>query len=493
MRKLGLLGFAAVAALLLPLVSTGQAATGEEIRARPPIELVGASSLVAEDVLVAHRAGESEVAFSLTGKSIRLERINCFFSCQPSEPGTSGDVFLTEGVVTLVELTDGFLLEGDKTGTAGATDAVLTTSSEAGVWGPAPELSAPSFDGAAAFTGQDGTVAAAVTGVVEGVFSGATLRYEGKGPEGAQSGTMDTRPSQFGVGTVHIRLTALEATASSTGEGVVGVHASQVGAKGARLTTDAGDERTFRGDVGLEILGIDRESGDDLIVVKVLAAPPIIPAAAPDNAEAATRGETVVTAGAAIVGLAAVAAAVWYWPSLRWLATLPLLPLYSRIQRGEIMEHETRERIYGLVKDNPGIHAHEIASRANVGWGTAVYHLKMLEDHRLVVSERQGRYKRFFLAAGFTGTKDAIGAMRNPTTASVAEFIARNPGCIQREVCVALGLSPSLVSWHIDKLEQADLVKKLREGRTVKYFAGPMWNAVAPQPVAVDVATAVNN
>ena len=186
----------------------------------------------------------------------------------------------------------------------------------------------------------------------------------------------------------------------------------------------------------------------------------------------------LVAAGAAGASSAGLLAAIaYFWPRLKFGATLLLLPLYSRIERTAVLEHEKRDEIYGLIRATPGIHAHEIGERANIGWGTTVYHLKLLENHNLVVSQKSGRYKRFFVNTGeFTKKKDVYGALRNETAKSVAQYIVEHPGVTQKDLCAALGIQPSLASWHVEKLEGVELVKRVKDGRQVRYFAGPAWS-----------------
>lgn len=168
---------------------------------------------------------------------------------------------------------------------------------------------------------------------------------------------------------------------------------------------------------------------------------------------------------------------VYFWPRLKFGLTALFLPLYSRIERTSVLDHEKRDEIYELIRATPGIHAHEIGEKTRIGWGTTVYHLKLLESHSLVVSKKSGRYKRFFVNTGeYTKKKDVYGALRNDTAKAVAEFIVNHPGTNQKEMCAALGIQPSLASWHVEKLEGVELVKRVKDGRQVRYFAGPAWS-----------------
>jgi predicted transcriptional regulator len=192
-----------------------------------------------------------------------------------------------------------------------------------------------------------------------------------------------------------------------------------------------------------------------------------------DTNEPAAVTNTALAVGGAAAGLAMLA---WFWPSLKFF----LAPLYTRIAPDAVLMHGAREKIYRLIRDEPGIHAHEVAARLGLGWGTAVYHLKLLERNSLVVSRHEGRYKRFFV----TGDqriqhREAVALLRNATSRSIATAVAAQPGQIQKQLCQALGVSPSLASWHLQRLEASGLVTAERLGRAVRYNPGPAWGELA--------------
>lgn len=191
----------------------------------------------------------------------------------------------------------------------------------------------------------------------------------------------------------------------------------------------------------------------------------------------AVSTQTVVGAGAAALLVAGLTA--YYWPRLSWLGTVVFLPLYSRIEKDEILENEVRETLYELVQDDPGIHAHALSEEADVGWGTTVYHLRRLERNGFVTSEKRGRYRRFFPAAGFLARqREVLSVLQNETTNDIARLILREPGLNQKAICEELDISPSLANWHINRLLDADLVERERRGRTVHYTPGPAWQDI---------------
>jgi DNA-binding transcriptional ArsR family regulator len=361
---------------------------------------------------------------------------------------------------------------------------------------PNPLAFAPKgTDGAPTLSAASGGQAAADS--AKFFLTGADFHYAGRAPEGnATEGTVQASQTGIGSGATYEYVVAYGTgavyTVAGEGQGFLpGADSPTVVSGTGTLTLDNGT-LSFQNETAYAVQSVDSgQGGSAMTVLSTPTSEPIQAAAAPTS-DSSQNGAELVAAGAAL-GFAALgggAALLWYWPRIRFAATLFALPLYTRIGRESVMEQGTRERIYGIIREDPGVHAHLISARAGVGWGTTVYHLKLLEDHQLVVSERQGRYKRFFPSAGFVGVKGAYGVLRNPTSAAIAEYVQAHPGANQRDVCAGLSLSPSLVSWHVERLEQAALLKRVREGRVVRYYAGPAWAAVAqtdgpPAPVAM--------
>ncbi len=166
-------------------------------------------------------------------------------------------------------------------------------------------------------------------------------------------------------------------------------------------------------------------------------------------------------------GTAAAAGAAWYTRAWRYAKYLPgLLPLYSRIQPDELLDHPKRQSIYELVETNPGIHLSQMARELDVPWGTLVHHLRKLEKGDLITSEEKSGKRCFFLPGQVTGAKrDILPALENETARRIAEYYAKNPGASQNEAANALDHSPALISWHLSKLEDAGVVTRERVGR----------------------------
>jgi DNA-binding transcriptional ArsR family regulator len=183
-------------------------------------------------------------------------------------------------------------------------------------------------------------------------------------------------------------------------------------------------------------------------------------------------------AGASLLGLYAA------WRALKWTGLFALLPLYSHIRDDEILDDANRAGIYRLIQTEPGISTKDIAERLGLAWGTVTHHLGKLEKRRFVVSKKYGKYRRYFAnGEGGTEQKDQVAVLRLDRTGDIAALIRSNPGLTQKAVSGLLGVSSSTILWHVKRLEGAQLITKVRDGKLVRYYPAAGLDAtMAPSP-----------
>lgn len=173
-------------------------------------------------------------------------------------------------------------------------------------------------------------------------------------------------------------------------------------------------------------------------------------------------------------GTAAMAAGAQYgaWYGWRRLFPLglPLVPLFSRIEKDELLENDRRARIFELIKNNPGIHLSEIARELEYAWGTTLHHLRKLRAERLILFKDIGHHKSFFVNGSGLSEKqmEALSLIKTGTLAQLAHYLEGHPRTTLKELSEALSISPPLAAFHIRKLEKAGLVAKVRDGKSVR-------------------------
>ena len=233
----------------------------------------------------------------------------------------------------------------------------------------------------------------------------------------------------------------------------------------------------------------------DLDIVLPAAVPAAAPAEPAPLASAAAVVEAVQASPTVIVAAAAAGASMLglygAWRILKWTGLAAFLPLYSHITDDEILDDPNRAGIYRLIQSEPGISTKDIADRLDLAWGTVTHHLGKLEKRRFVVSKKYGKYRRYFAnGAGGSQDKDALAVLRLDRTGDVAALIQKQPGLTQKAVSQVLGVSSSTILWHVKRLEEVKLVRKVREGKLVRYYPGEGMQGVAVIPAVAPVTAA---
>jgi DNA-binding MarR family transcriptional regulator len=202
-----------------------------------------------------------------------------------------------------------------------------------------------------------------------------------------------------------------------------------------------------------------------------------------------------IAAGGTAVALAGLQAGLW-WLGRRFLPLAGLLmPLFSRIQKDEVLDHERRAQIFELIKQRPGVHLSEIARALDLAWGPTLHHLRKLREQRIVSIKNVGHRKCFFInGSGYSDQQmEAMSLLKSDTLAEVAAAIESHPDSSLKEVSESLGISSPLAAHHVRKLVKAGLVRKERDGRRVRLTPSELmprgfFNDVRPHACAVEGA-----
>ncbi len=225
----------------------------------------------------------------------------------------------------------------------------------------------------------------------------------------------------------------------------------------------------------------------------------------PQSQAAIPEGSLLVAGSILVVGATAAAATyVVLWlagssstlsagaatPELRRL--LPLAsPLFTRFERDTVLGHPRREQLYARILQEPGISLQDLGRATGLSRTAVVHHLRLLEQQHLIISRRVGRSRHYYENGGRYGhdQKEAYAILRNDRSKAVAEFIRNHPGTMQKSLCEALSIPPSIAHWHVRRLSEGGLVETIRQGRAVAYFPGAsMASVVAGSHVEMPAA-----
>jgi predicted transcriptional regulator/PKD repeat protein len=152
----------------------------------------------------------------------------------------------------------------------------------------------------------------------------------------------------------------------------------------------------------------------------------------------------------------------------KWILLSLIIPLYSKINRDEMLNHPIRHKIHGYIIGNPGAHFGLIKQDLKLGNGQVVYHLKRLLETNLIYSKADGIRKRFY-PKDFPQT-DTNGYYFTDTEEKILELIEKNKGITQKKIASGCGTSRQVAKYHLSKMEDVGAIKKEIEGRETRYY-----------------------
>ncbi|HWH09069.1 MAG TPA: winged helix-turn-helix transcriptional regulator, partial [Candidatus Thermoplasmatota archaeon] len=171
-----------------------------------------------------------------------------------------------------------------------------------------------------------------------------------------------------------------------------------------------------------------------------------------------------------------------------WLASL--VPLYTRLAPGKMLDNEARARVYAHVRQHPGAHPSAIAEALDLGWGTVVYHLQRLEESKLVTCRAASHRKCYFAVGTELGAeaRAAVAAMSHDKAKLIVSAVREAPGITQKDLASRIGMSQALASWHVKRLVGSGVLRSVRTGRSNALHVADHVPDLAPAAVPVAVA-----
>ena len=141
---------------------------------------------------------------------------------------------------------------------------------------------------------------------------------------------------------------------------------------------------------------------------------------------------------------------------------------YINNGKKEILELDTRRKIYEVIRKFAGSHFREIERKSNLPSGTVKHHLIYLKKHGLIKEEKDGNYCRYF-PISFKENKKLLGLLRQKRVREIILSILIHKNCNHKQIVQAVEISPSTVSWHLKKLVEKNIIRSIKERRKTFY------------------------
>lgn len=124
------------------------------------------------------------------------------------------------------------------------------------------------------------------------------------------------------------------------------------------------------------------------------------------------------------------------------------------------LDSETRERIYGIIKNTAGICIRELQRETGFAIGQLTYHLSILLKSNLINEESDNRFRRFYVKDIPEDERKLLFLLRHNTIRKIIILLLEKEKIMNKEISKSLLLSPATISWYIHNLKEHKLVKE---------------------------------
>lgn len=126
---------------------------------------------------------------------------------------------------------------------------------------------------------------------------------------------------------------------------------------------------------------------------------------------------------------------------------------------------DTRERLRRHVEAHPGVHFNALVRRLDLAPGQVQYHLKRLADRGDVVGNALYGRTHYFAPVYDERERRTLALARRETARDVLFYLLEHGETPAATLADGLGLARSTLSYHLDRLGDADLVDERRDDR----------------------------
>ncbi|MHA1561717.1 MAG: winged helix-turn-helix transcriptional regulator [Promethearchaeota archaeon] len=142
-----------------------------------------------------------------------------------------------------------------------------------------------------------------------------------------------------------------------------------------------------------------------------------------------------------------------------------------RLDIEEVLENQIRSQIIDEIIEDPGIHYNEILRIIGTSPSNLAWHLDILESYKVIKKQRIGHYLiyyPYFQENPFSDMNPNI--IKSKTTLEVLKTINEYPGIYMSRISQILKLNRNTIKYHIEKLLEAKLIIKRKQGRKFLLF-----------------------
>jgi len=137
----------------------------------------------------------------------------------------------------------------------------------------------------------------------------------------------------------------------------------------------------------------------------------------------------------------------------------------------DVIELETRRKIYDLVTKNPGLHLSKIAELLDMRISLVEYHLIYLVKSQLFNANKESGYLRFYVK-GEIGIEDKkiLSILRQDVPLQILFYLLKNDNSQHKAILENVNIAPSTLSYHLKKMVKFGVLSVKSYGEEKGYF-----------------------
>lgn len=137
---------------------------------------------------------------------------------------------------------------------------------------------------------------------------------------------------------------------------------------------------------------------------------------------------------------------------------------------GDILDLETRRKIFESVSTNPGIHLSKIAELLQMRTSLVEYHILFLIKNEVIYVDKTTGFNQYYVK-GSVGTTDKkmLSLFRRKHILEIVMYLLHHDPAQHKEILDNIDISASTLSYHLNKLVKNDVIELQRDGENKGY------------------------
>ena len=140
--------------------------------------------------------------------------------------------------------------------------------------------------------------------------------------------------------------------------------------------------------------------------------------------------------------------------------------------------HKHQQNLINIIEKNPGIRYRELLRSTNLSNGVLTYHLTELAGSNIINVERRRGVTRYYSVQISSEESRVISHIRNVISRKILLLIIERGSCTLSEIAVLTNKAPSTISWYLQRLLDANIIKKKSTSSDGVYYKSRFYEVV---------------